>query len=138
MVLTDSCCALSMNEQVLTTMISASSACATSSAPAWANMPIITSLSTRFLGHPRLTNPTLGVVGGSRVSTGEDVEDMQSDYFIRTAGYLRHLRTFKASAYSCCYELQRGNRQEIRVHAVRGNGREVHMRKVLLPLSEPN
>jgi hypothetical protein len=25
-------------------------------------MPIITSLSTRFFGHPRLTNPTLGIL----------------------------------------------------------------------------
>jgi hypothetical protein len=24
-------------------------------------IPIITSLSTRFFGHPRLTNPTLGI-----------------------------------------------------------------------------
>src|SRR6202035_6178531 len=55
---TDSCCALSMNEQVLTTITSASSARGESSAPARASNPIITSLSTRFFGHPRLTNPT--------------------------------------------------------------------------------
>src|SRR4029077_15207986 len=79
---TDSCCALSMNEQVLTTMTSASSADDTSSAPACASMPIMTSLSTRFLGHPRLTNPTLGAadLGGSNVDTGEDLDDMQSFY----------------------------------------------------------
>ena len=52
MVLTDSCCALSMNEQVLTTMTSASSARRVSSAPARASRPIMTSLSTRFLGQP--------------------------------------------------------------------------------------
>jgi hypothetical protein len=55
----DSCCALPMNEQVFTTMMSASSASGVSSAPAWVSMPIMTSLSTRFLGQPRLTKPTL-------------------------------------------------------------------------------
>ena len=59
MVSTDSCCALPINEQVLTTITSASSAAGVSSAPPCASMPIITSLSTRFLGQPRLTNPTL-------------------------------------------------------------------------------
>src|SRR5579884_3269418 len=58
MVLTDSCWALSMNEQVFTTITSASSALRVNSAPARASMPIITSLSTRFFGQPRLTNPT--------------------------------------------------------------------------------
>jgi hypothetical protein len=28
-------------------------------------MPIITSLSTRFFGHPRLTNPTFGIADQS-------------------------------------------------------------------------
>ena len=60
-VLTDSCCALSMKEQVLTTMMSASSARGVKSAPAWVNMPIITSESTRFFGHPRLMKPTFFV-----------------------------------------------------------------------------
>ena len=60
----DSCCALAINEQVLTTMTSASSALGVSSAPAWASMPIITSLSTRFLGQPRLTKPTLAGAAG--------------------------------------------------------------------------
>src|ERR1700730_484879 len=46
-----------MNEQVLTTITSASSALRVSSAPARASRPIITSLSTRFLGQPRLTKP---------------------------------------------------------------------------------
>ena len=59
-VLTDSCCALSMNEHVLTTMTSASSARGESSAPARARRPIITSLSTKFFGHPRLIKPTFG------------------------------------------------------------------------------
>src|ERR1700690_3491680 len=56
---TDSCCALPMKEQVLTTITSASSAAGVSSTPACASIPIMTSLSTRFLGQPRLTKPTL-------------------------------------------------------------------------------
>ena len=55
----DSCCALPMNEHVFTTITSASAASGVSSAPACASMPIITSLSTRFFGQPRLTKPTL-------------------------------------------------------------------------------
>src|SRR5689334_5922065 len=83
MVLTDSCCALSMNEQVFTTMTSASSACGTSSAPPWASMPIMASLSTRYLGQPRLTNPTFGraEIGCSGAITGKDFGDMRSFYF---------------------------------------------------------
>ena len=63
----DSCLrACRIKEHVLTTMTSASSALGVSSAPACASMPIITSLSTRFLGQPRLTNPTLvGAVGSN-------------------------------------------------------------------------
>src|ERR1700745_1315911 len=57
MVSTDSCLAESMNEQVFTTTMSASSARVVISAPAWFRSPIMTSLSTRFLGQPRLTNP---------------------------------------------------------------------------------
>jgi hypothetical protein len=72
MVFTDSCCALAMNEQVLTTMTSASSALDTNFAPACSSKPIMTSLSTRFLGQPRLTNPTLGAADGSR--TGAEVD----------------------------------------------------------------
>ena len=64
----DSCCALPINEQVFTTMTSASSALEVSSAPAWASMPIITSLSTRFLGQPRLTKPTLAGAVGSEAA----------------------------------------------------------------------
>src|SRR5438552_13318688 len=58
MVFTDSCCALSINEHVLTTITSASSARVVSSAPLRASRPIMTSLSTRFLGQPKLTKPT--------------------------------------------------------------------------------
>src|SRR5579862_944584 len=58
---TDSCCAGAMKLQVLTTSTSASPARGVISYPARVRMPIITSLSTRFLGHPRLTNPTLGI-----------------------------------------------------------------------------
>ena len=64
----DSCCALPINEQVFTTMTSASSASGVSSAPACASMPIITSLSTRFLGQPRLTKPTFAGACGSNVT----------------------------------------------------------------------
>ena len=60
MVSTDSCLALSINEQVFTTRTSADSASEVMVAPASARRPIITSLSTRFLGQPRLTNPILG------------------------------------------------------------------------------
>src|SRR5437016_14402746 len=55
---TDSFCAASIKLQVLTTNTSASSARGVSSYPSRERMPIITSLSTRFFGHPRLTNPT--------------------------------------------------------------------------------
>src|ERR1700730_615386 len=71
MVFTDSCWALAINEQVLTTMTSASSAREISWAPACASSPIITSLSTRFLGHPRLTKPTL--VGELDTGSGRSV-----------------------------------------------------------------
>src|SRR5215471_21559629 len=79
-VFTDSCCALSINEQVLTTMTSASSARDTNSAPAFVTRPIITSLSTRFFGQPRLTNPTFGAedLGASGVKKDEVFDDMQS------------------------------------------------------------
>src|SRR5262245_369708 len=47
-----------MNPQVLPTITSACRASATSSWPARRRWPSITSLSTRFLGQPRLTRPT--------------------------------------------------------------------------------
>src|SRR5271166_5885072 len=82
---TDSCWALSINEQVLTTMMSASSAREVISAPPCASKPIMTSLSTRFLGQPRLTKPTfLGVAGaapssgGLNTATESSLEGMQS------------------------------------------------------------
>jgi hypothetical protein len=46
----------------------------------------MTSLSTRFFGQPRLTNPTFGRadIGLSGTTTEEDFEDMQSfDFTIR-------------------------------------------------------
>src|SRR3954465_11392894 len=52
-----------MNEQVFTTITSASSARAVICAPPVCNRPIMTSLSTRFLGQPRLTNPTFKGLG---------------------------------------------------------------------------
>src|SRR5207302_3737773 len=75
MVSTDSCLAVSINEHVLTTMTSASSAREVICAPPRCSMPIITSLSTRFFGHPRLTNPTFrgldsGGCSGTRVMVG--------------------------------------------------------------------
>src|SRR5215470_11823367 len=87
MVFTDSCLAESINEHVFTTITSASSALFVISAPALFKIPIITSLSTRFLGQPRLTNPTffLGAFeaesdwGGS-LTVGTKM-DMQSTYF---------------------------------------------------------
>src|SRR5262250_465803 len=90
MVFTDSCCALSINEQVFTTMTSASSACGTRSAPACESMPIMTSLSTRFLGQPRLTKPTLGAdFGASATATVEGFDGMESiDFNIRTGSDL--------------------------------------------------
>jgi hypothetical protein len=46
-------------------------------------MPIMTSLSTRFFGHPKLTNPTFvgGDLGISMAATGNDFGDMQCFYF---------------------------------------------------------
>src|SRR4051794_29294013 len=80
-----------MNEQVLTTTTSASSALAVSFAPACASMPIMTSLSTKFFGQPRLTNPTFRGAGLGEVDSGISgaatvrlVFDMQSlDFIIR-------------------------------------------------------
>src|SRR5579863_6040201 len=57
MVSTDSCLAGSIKLHVLTTMTSASEGCGVSSWPELASWPIMTSVSTRFFGHPRLTNP---------------------------------------------------------------------------------
>src|SRR5580698_8034654 len=69
MVSTDSCLAVSMKLQVLTTRISASSGCAVSRAPARSSRPIITSESTRFLGQPNEIKPTVGAVGGAFLIT---------------------------------------------------------------------
>src|SRR5471030_1888517 len=69
MVLTDSCLAESMKEQVLTTRISASSGLAVRRAPARSSRPIMTSESTRFLGQPNEIKPTEGAVGGDGLVT---------------------------------------------------------------------
>src|SRR3977135_1597440 len=58
MVSTDSFLAGSIKLQVFTTMTSAWSGCGVSSCPCEASWPIMTSLSTRFLGQPKLTKPT--------------------------------------------------------------------------------
>src|SRR5271154_5502399 len=63
MVSTDSCLAVSMKEQVLTTRISASSGWEVRRAPARSSRPIMTSESTRFLGQPNEIKPTEGAVG---------------------------------------------------------------------------
>src|SRR5262249_51620183 len=86
MVLTDSCFAVSMNEQVFTTITSASSALGVILAPPVWSRPIITSLSTRFLGHPRLTKPTFsGAFVSADFSCGGAIvgvaKDMRCHYF---------------------------------------------------------
>src|SRR2546427_490698 len=58
MVSMDSCLAGSMKLHVFTTSTSAWSGCGVSSCPRATSSPIMTSLSTRFLGQPKLTNPT--------------------------------------------------------------------------------
>src|SRR5437016_1272491 len=73
MVSTDSCLAVSIKEQVFTTMTSASSARAVIWAPPLCSMPIMTSLSTRFLGHPRLTKPTFSGLDSEEDCSGGDV-----------------------------------------------------------------
>src|SRR5271157_3214297 len=99
---TDSCWALSINEQVLTTMMSASSARGVIAAPPCASKPIMTSLSTRFLGQPRLMKPTFWAVadaapssGGYNKPTESCLEGMQSLDFIilkRTTGGVQTTR----------------------------------------------
>src|SRR5580692_2437375 len=64
MVSTDSCLAGSMKLQVLTTNTSAWSGCGVSSCPRDTSWPIMTSLSTRFLGQPKLTKPIFKVDSG--------------------------------------------------------------------------
>src|SRR5580658_4599699 len=80
MVLTDSCLAESMKEQVFTTRISASSGLLVRRAPARSSRPIMTSESTRFLGQPNEIKPTVGAVGVESLLTlplyrGIDFED---------------------------------------------------------------
>src|SRR6185503_7897422 len=57
MVSMDSCFAGSMKLHVFTTMTSASEGCGVSSWPPLMSWPIMTSVSTRFFGHPKLTKP---------------------------------------------------------------------------------
>src|ERR1019366_6075806 len=66
---TDSCLAVSMKEQVLTTRMSASSGRAVRRAPARSSRPIITSESTRVLGEPHEIKTTEGAVGGDGLVT---------------------------------------------------------------------
>src|SRR5437899_9733583 len=75
---TDSCLAGSMKLQVLTTRTSASLGCWVSSWPRATSWPIITSVSTRFLGQPRLTKPTFKVVDpGGEVRNSRIAELLQ-------------------------------------------------------------
>src|SRR6185369_709705 len=57
MVSMDSCFAGSMKLHVFTTMTSASEGCGVNSWPPLVSWPIMTSVSTRFFGHPKLTKP---------------------------------------------------------------------------------
>src|ERR1039458_9259053 len=66
----DSRLAGSMKLQVLTTRTSAWSGWGVSSWPLAASRPIMTSLSTRFLGQPKLTKPIFK--GVSKSPTGQD------------------------------------------------------------------
>src|ERR1700733_3172452 len=110
MVLTDSCLAESMKLQVLITMISASSARGVSSAPLWWSRPIMTSESTRFLGQPRETNPTLGrvcgeVAGGSSTPVFWVVAGGVTDfYFSIFIGFLLGLRRLVIARQAAWFE----------------------------------
>src|SRR5208337_685641 len=66
---TDSCLAVSMKLQVLTTRTSASSGWEVRRTPARSSRPIMTSESTRFLGQPNEIKPTEGAVGGDGLVT---------------------------------------------------------------------
>src|SRR5260370_29967529 len=73
MVSMDSFLAGSMKLQVLTTRTSAWSGWDVSSCPRETSSPIMTSLSTRFLGQPKLTNPTFNdLFSARRTSTYQD------------------------------------------------------------------
>src|SRR3984957_5589184 len=121
MVLTDSCCALSMNEQVLTPITSASSPRRVSSAPERASIPIMTSLSTRFLGQPRLTKPTFC----GRVAAGESglssraalelgvLEDMTPSFIL--ASYFRVDRAASNVGSGSCWQRHRDPAMEKQV-----------------------
>src|ERR1035437_10412048 len=69
MVSMDSCLAVSMKLEGLTTMIAASSGWAVRRAPARSSRPIMTSESTRFLGQPSEIKPTEGAVGAESLVT---------------------------------------------------------------------
>src|SRR5215469_16650561 len=58
-----------MKLQVLTTRISASSGREVNRAPPRSRRPIMTSESTRFLGQPNETKPTVGAVGREELLT---------------------------------------------------------------------
>src|SRR5580698_9567089 len=90
-VLTDSCLAESMKLQVLMTMISASSASGVSSAPLWWSRPIITSESTRFLGQPRETKPTLGFAWGGLGEAGSRTA-LLDGFWVENGTFLFYLR----------------------------------------------
>jgi hypothetical protein len=57
----DSCFEASRNPQVLMTITSARAGSAVIANPSWASSPSIRSLSTKFFGHPKLTNATVRI-----------------------------------------------------------------------------
>src|ERR1019366_7907491 len=85
----DSCLAGSMKLHVLTTRTSAWSVCGVSSWPRATSCPIITSLSTRFLGQPRLMKPTFKRVYRpyGRISIQDSIEGSGKRLLWRAAGF---------------------------------------------------
>src|SRR5687767_1935786 len=70
----DSCLARSINAHVFTTSTSACDASAVISCPSFSAMPSITSESTRFLGHPKETNPIF--IGTYQCSISSAIEKL--------------------------------------------------------------
>src|SRR5690242_8657000 len=124
MVSTDSFLAGSIKLQVLTTSTSAWSGCGVSSWPLATSWPIITSLSTRFLGQPRLMKPTFKVVLSGYRSTGPrrwlDVPTGNTISSDQTRFYEHETHTDRDFSFSACRD---GHGPD---HAVvRGEGQRV-------------
>ena len=84
-----------MKLQVLTTSTSAWSGCGVSSWPRATSWPIMTSLSTRFLGQPRLTKPIF-----KRVSKGKGFAAFRIPVAVRVLARRRPVRIATAMAPS--------------------------------------